>query len=169
MDSYTAMALEESPLLRFRSKDQGIVCALEPLEAGDWEEKMRLIDAHADELRGMRSLLDLETYRRLEAKGRLVIITARRQETGALIGYSSHLWYDDLHFRLRIADDDAWYVSPMYRGLGIGRALREKAHEELRKVGVKYVLTRLKVSHPHDEVIAQLGYQPYEMIYRKEL
>ena len=76
MDMHSAEALEALA-----------VCRREGLEEGDWAEKQRLVDMHAQELRGMASKLQLETYRRLEAKGRLLCVSARRQDTGELIGY----------------------------------------------------------------------------------
>jgi GNAT superfamily N-acetyltransferase len=126
----------------------------------------------------MESELDLNVYRRLEAKGRLVIVTARMQKTEygplpqrdqELVGYSSHIFYDDLHFSQRTADDDAWFVVRECRRCGIGRKLREKAHEILRELGVRFVLARTKVDAPHDKVLAELGYRHWENIYRKEL
>lgn len=179
MDIHSALAeARERDRWAHQTIRDSVVCAREPLESGDWDEKLKLINMHAKELRGIDSELDLSTYRRLEAKGRLVIVTARLQKTDygplpqrdlELVGYSSHVWYEDLHFSLRTADDDAWFVLHEFRRCGIGRKLRETAHEELRKLGVRFVLARLKTSHPHDTVLPALGYQPYEVIYRKEL
>jgi GNAT superfamily N-acetyltransferase len=185
MDPMTAAALEKE-IERAREIDKwaheilrdSVVCARESLESGDWEEKLNLFNEHARELRRMESALALDVYRRLEAKGRLVLVTARLQKTEygplpqrdqELVGYSSHIWFDDLHFSLRTADDDAWFVARPFRRCGIGRKLREKAHEVLRELGVKFVLCRLKVSAPHDEVLDQLGYTPWENTFRKEL
>jgi GNAT superfamily N-acetyltransferase len=165
MDFHTAVAMERG----WAATADDIVCAREPLEAGDWQEKLKLIDLHAQELRGMASELQMETYRRLEKKDRLVIICARRRDSGELVGYSSHVWYEDLHFSLLTADDDAWFVLPGYRRLGIGRMLRETAHEELRRLGIRFVQARLKADGPHDELVAELGYRLWEYTYRKEL
>lgn len=146
-----------------------LVYAREPLESGDWKEKLRLFDMHAEELRGRKTDLNLDIYRKLEANGFLVFLTARDFDSGKLIGYSSHIWHHELHYSMPVAQDDAWFVLPQFRCLGIGQKLMEAAHTELARLGVKIVLTRVKVSAPHDAVLAQLGYRPYEVNWRKDL
>ena len=70
---------------------------------------------------------------------------------------------------MRIAEDEAWFVFPQYRRRGIGRRLREIALQELKKAGVKIALARTKVDAPHDDLMPQLGYRRYEIVYRKDL
>lgn len=146
-----------------------IVYGRERLEAGDWKEKLRLFNMHAQELRGMDVNLALETYRKLERNGFLVFIAARRQDTGELVGYSSHVWHNELHYNLPVAQDDAWFVRSDYRCMGIGRGLMEAAHKELASLGVRISLTRVKVAAPHDTLLSDLGYRPYEVNWRKDL
>jgi len=168
MDFHSAAALAgKSPAITA----DDIVYAREPIDPDhpEWQRHLELINRHARELRGMDASLDLATYKNLQDKHRLVIVSARRRDTGELVGYSSHLWYDDLHFQIRLATDDAWYVLPNYRRLGIGRRLREKALEELAAIGVKIALARTKTDAPHDRVMIALGYRPYEIVHRKDL
>src|SRR5215813_15600560 len=108
-------------------------------------------------MQAMHAGLGQRSYKKIHNNSRIVIVSARRRDTGELVGYSSHLWYDDLHFQIRLATDDAWYVLPNYRRIGIGRRLREKALEELAAIGVKIALARTKVAAPHDRVMAELG------------
>lgn len=136
--------------------------------APDWQRQRQLMDAHAMELRGMMASPDIAQYLRLQDEGRLVIITARDRED-VMQGYSSHFWHRDLHYQIRVAQDDAWYVVPELRKQGVGRRLRELALEELRKDGVKYAYGRLKTAHPHDDSMAGLGYVPFETVFLKEL
>ncbi|PWT75077.1 MAG: hypothetical protein C5B60_05850 [Chloroflexi bacterium] len=147
----------------------GFVYAREPLDSGSWDEKMRLIEMHAQELRGINANLDIATYRKLETKGLMIGISARRADTGELVGYCSAIWHPDLHYQMPVADDDSWYVLPEYRCYGIGKRLREKALEELRTAGVKMALARVKLSAPHDTVLSELGFVPYETVWRKDL
>jgi GNAT superfamily N-acetyltransferase len=140
--------------------------------ASEWRIILAMLNAHARELRGMETRLNIGTYGILQTEGRLLIIGARRKDNGAPVGYSIHIWYDDLHFGLRLALDDAWFVFPQYRNRGIGRRLREIALEELRKVGVNIALARIKIDHNkqfHNQPLEQLGYRPYEIVYRKDL
>lgn len=137
-------------------------------DASDWAAQKKLFDAHAMELRGFPSDLDIERYLQMQREGRLVYITARDGDD-IIRGYSSHFWHRDLHFKVRVAQDDAWYVRPEDRKVGIGRQLREVALAVLKEAGVKYAYGRLKAAHPHDESMKDLGYIPWETVFLKEL
>lgn len=137
-------------------------------DAPDWQRQKSLFDAHAMELRGFMSDLDLPRYLQIQSEGRIVYVVVRDKER-VVQGYSMHIWHRDLHFNVRVAQDDAFYVVPELRRLGIGRNLRNIALDELRKAGVKYAYGRFKAAHPHDETMAELGYVPYETVYIKEL
>jgi GNAT superfamily N-acetyltransferase len=138
-------------------------------DAPDWARQKQLFEDHGRELRGFPADLDISRYLAMQREGRLVYITARGVGDGLLWGYSSHFWHRDLHFPVRVAQDDAWYVMPEVRNLGIGRRLREAALDELRKAGVKYAYGRLKAAHPHDESMTGLSYVPWETVWIKEL
>jgi len=139
-------------------------------EAPDWNRQMELCDAHAMELRGMKADLFIDQYNRIQREGRLVLIMARdMSRNDLLIGYSSHFWYRHLHFNMRIANDDAWYVVPEYRNRGIGRALREMALVYLKAAGCVGAYGRTKTEFPHDESMTDLGYDPFEMVWLKDL
>ncbi len=137
-------------------------------DAPDWERQKSLFDAHGLELRGFKSDLDIQRYLQMQREGRLVYVTAR-DGNGIIQGYSSHFWHRDLHFLVRVAQDDAWYVAPEFRRLGIGRQLRLFALAELKVAGVKYAYGRLKTAHPHDESMTDLGYVPFETVWIKEI
>jgi len=139
------------------------------LSGPEWRQYLPMLDQHARELRGRETNLNIAKYKELMDQGKLVIIGARRRDNGAPVGYSIHLWYDELHYGLRVAEDEAWFVWPQYRRRGIGRRLRETALAELKKLGVQIALARTKIGAPHDDLMPQLGYQPYETVYRKDL
>lgn len=126
-----------------------------------------LNDAHGMELRNMPADLNITVYMNLQKEGRLILITAKDGDN--YIGYSSHFWHRHLHFNLRIGQDDAWYVIPEYRNQGIGRKLRELAIEEMKKDNVDFAYGRLKVAHPHDSSMEDLGYSPWEQVFIKDL
>lgn len=162
MDMLTAMALRA---------DDEIAYGREKMDPAspEWRVILAMLNAHAKELRGMETRLNIASYQKLQDEGKLVIIGARRKDNGAPVGYAIHIWYDDLHFGLRLALDDAWFVFPQYRRRGIGKRLREVALNELRKIGCNIALARTKVTQDHPEVLAELGYRPYEIVYRKDL
>ena len=137
-------------------------------DAADWKRQVELFDAHGMELRGIKSDLDVQRYLQIQREGRLIYVTAR-DVSGVLQGYSSHFWHRHMHFNVRVAQDDAWYVIPGLRRLGVGRKLREFALRELELAGVKYVYGRLKTAHPHDESMTGLGYVPWETTWIKQL
>lgn len=137
-------------------------------DAPDWGRQNELFEAHGVELRGFKAKLDIPRYLQIQKDGRLIYITAR-DASGTIQGYSSHFWHRDLHFPVLVAQDDAWYVVPELRKQGIGKCLREHALEELKKAGVRYAYGRLKTAHPHDESMTELGYQPWETVYIREL
>jgi len=134
----------------------------------DWWRWMELWDAHAMELRSLKTRLHVDQYLRIQQDGRLVLMSLR-DEDNILQGYSSHFWHQDLHFSLRVAQDDAWYVVPSLRNKGFGTMLRRAALDELRAEGVEIAYGRLKAAHPHDESMAELGYAPWETVFIKDL
>lgn len=148
---------------------EDIVFAREKFDTGSatWARDKELLDQHGLELRGKTTVPDLEVYKRLNAQGKLVIVTARVDNLA--IGYCVHMVSKDIHFGELIAMDDVTFVAPGLRRLGIGRRLREKAIEELKAMGVKVVLARFKVAHPHDEHMKKMGFVPYETVYVKEI
>jgi GNAT superfamily N-acetyltransferase len=164
MDFLTALALRPGEI-----SNDDIAYGRETIDLDQLAPYLPMLDQHARELRGMATRINLEQYKKLQQEGRLLVIGARRKDNGAPVGYSINIWYDDLHFGLRLGLDDAWFVFPQYRRRGIGRRLREVALDELRKIGVKIALARTKYDQQHDHVMAQLGYRPYEIVYRKDL
>jgi len=163
MDFMTAMAIANDV-----TKDD-IVYGREEIDLDQIAPYLAMLDQHALELRGRTTRLNIARYKELQAQGKLIIIGARRRDNGAPVGYSIHLWYDELHYGLRVAEDEAWFVFPQYRRRGIGRRLREVALAELKKCGVQIALARTKIGAPHDDLMPQLGYSPYEVVYRKDL
>jgi GNAT superfamily N-acetyltransferase len=164
MDFLSAMALRAGD---FTADD--CTYGVEDIDLEQLKPYLPMLNMHAQELRGIETRIDIGRYKQLQEKGRLLIVGARRKDNGAPVGYAIHIWDDERHFGLRIADDDAWFVFPQYRRRGIGRRLRETALAELKKIGCRIALARTKVDHPHDEVMRQLGYRPYEILYRKDL
>jgi GNAT superfamily N-acetyltransferase len=165
MDFLSAMAIRNDVTADDIAYGREMIDLTQP----EWKQYLPMLNMHARELRGRDTNLNVAKYIELIKQGKLVIIVARRKDNGQAVGYSIHVWYDELHYGLRVAEDEAWFVFPQFRRLGIGRRLREIALEELRKLGVQIALARTKVGAPHDDLMPQLGYHRYEIVYRKDL
>jgi GNAT superfamily N-acetyltransferase len=142
----------------------------EPLDPGcyDWGRWIELFNAHAQELRGRDTSLDLPRYMQIQKEGRLCLTTLRNDE-GELQGYASHFWHRHLHFNDRIAQDDAFYIAPAYRRHGNGLLMLEAQIEALRQDKVNYAMARRKVDHPHDAALKEIGFVPWELVHIKKL
>lgn len=140
-----------------------------PGDTSDWKRHLELFDYHGIELRDMTAVPDIETYMKLHAAGRLVLITARLKESGDLVGYSIYIVIREIHFQQVIAMDDVIFVLPHFRKIGIGTRLRQAALEECRKAGCKLLLARFKVNHMHEQTMQRLGFRPFEVTYCKDI
>jgi GNAT superfamily N-acetyltransferase len=165
MDFLSAMAIRD----HLTADDCVYAAETFDLDRPEWKQYLPMLNHHARELRGRDTNLNVEAYKKLIQQGRLIIMVARRGDNGMAVGYSIHLWHDDLHYGNRVAEDEAWFVWPQYRRRGIGKRLREAALAELKRLGVKIALARTKVNAPHDDLMPQLGYHPFEVVYRKDL
>jgi GNAT superfamily N-acetyltransferase len=116
-----------------------------------------LLEAHAMEVRGKRFRLDYARYTQMELEGRLVWIVARAK--GDPVGYACSWWYRDLHFDERCAADDLWYVCPEYRRRGIGRRLKEAAHEILENCGVVRIGDNIRHGGVSLSLMGELGFE----------
>lgn len=85
---------------------------------------------------------------------------------GALFGY---LAPDHLNGAL-VAEEAWWFVSPAYRGAGVGRALVELYERVARERGARRIsLGALGHLAPVDKLLTDLGYRPFETHYFKFL
>lgn len=141
------------------------------LYAPDFARWMELFQAHADELRkfGVLQLnIDSERYLDLQRENRLFLFGARVD--GVLQGYSSYFTHRHLHYRhVWVGQDDAQFVVPELRRLGIGRQLRELNMAAMKEAGVKFVTARDKYEHEHDESLSEMGFVLWERCHAKVL
>lgn len=138
-------------------------------EMWDWNIRvLKMINAHLREVRPEREPnIALDRYEAMQKEGRLIWIVAR-SEGNVVIGFSSHWWYRDLHFDLRVGHDDLWHVENHCRRLGIGRELKQMGLAELQKAGAVYTSDHLRYAVSND-LMTELGYQRYGTIWRKPL
>lgn len=134
----------------------------------DWDVCLRMIHDHLFEVTGRVADIQIDRYMAMQEEERLVWIVARLADN-ALIGFSSHWLYRDVHFGIRVGHDDLWHVERAWRGLGIGRALKEAGLEELRKAGAAYTSDNLRAAFSRGDLMESLGYHRYAINWRKPL
>lgn len=131
-----------------------------------WRRFRELWDLHGCEVRGEPLALDHHRYQDIERDGRLIWVVAREQ--GLPIAYSGHFWYKSLHFDERLGHDDLWFVAPAYRGLGIGRKVKEMGHAALKKAGCVATEDLIRANYDHPHLMADLGFKAWGTRWRKE-
>jgi len=109
---------------------------------------------------------DYARYEDMEAKGILHIITAR--EAGSLVGYHIALVSPHLHYRNDLmCFTDIYFIHPDHRkglaALGLFRAIES----EMRKLGVKKLITGCKDHHNLAPIFTRLGWTLTDHIYGK--
>jgi GNAT superfamily N-acetyltransferase len=141
-------------------------------EAADWPRWLELFQAHADELRKFDALkldIDVDWYHDMQRQHRLFLFGARDAD-GVLQGYSSYYTHRHPHYRrLWCAQDDAIYVVPERRRLGIGMKLRQLNLYALKEAGIKFVTARDKYAHELDESLDAMGFKLWERCWAREL
>lgn len=131
-----------------------------------------LLSAHYEEIAWRKDVIkldpDFDKYRKLELLGSLCIYTAR--EDGALIGYAIFILSLNLHYRIKQASNDIFYVEPTKRGALVGkRLLREYSESELAAQGVKVINLHIKRSHDWTKLAERWGYEHTEANCQKWL
>ena len=156
------------------AEDVRVTFAVEPFKGEDWEDFLRMQEAHFREVAlGHRPLMtrvnpDFDRYLLMEKNGRLHVVKARSWNK-SLVGYSIHMVYNHLHYKhLLVAEDDVFYVAPTVRGRGVARYMRAYACNTLKERGVQIVAARVKPHIPMTH-LEKLGYQPLEIVYSKVL
>ena len=105
-------------------------------------------------------------YYALEAIGAIHMITAR--DRGELVGYhltivTPHLHSEDVLHGLV----DYLYLLPEYRQGRNGINLIKFAEQDMISLGVKKIVTGVKLHHDHGIILKRMGYEPSDMIYTK--
>lgn len=104
---------------------------------------------------------------KLNEDGALYLTTLR--DAGVLVGYSADMLISSLHYKGRIvAFNDAIYMKPDYRHIGITKLLIESSEEFLRSVSDIYFRTiNTKVHSKASTLMQSLGYKDHEVSWLK--
>lgn len=136
------------------------------------DEILPLLDAHWREIALDQDTVKLDpdwaTYDVLDQIGALLIVTARHE--GTLVGYAVYLISQNIHYKnLRGAENDLYWLDPVYRKGRAGIELFRAAEFLLAGEGVQKVTHKVKLDHDVGRVFERLGYKPIERIYIKTL
>ena len=112
---------------------------------------------------------DLGRYEGLSKADALRIFTVR--VAGKLCGYGVFIVSLNLHYSTsRQSAQDILYVSPEYRGAGLGRKLLAYCDVMLAREGVQMNAHHVKAAHPKlGEILSAMGYEPMETVWVKRL
>jgi hypothetical protein len=146
-------------------KAESVIADIEPLLLKHWEE----VALHREQV---PLAPDLERYRRADAAGSLVVVSAR--DHGMLIGYSVFLLYNHLHYELLVATNDVLFLDREYRsGTTTGLRLIAESEAALERAriarGARQLKTTWHIKPKNDwsPILLRKGYEQEEIILGK--
>lgn len=112
--------------------------------------------------------INKDAYIEIDRNDGLLLITAR--DNGELIGYILNFISNSLHNADSLTStNDAIYVKPGYRGMGIFKQLFERMEDELKISGVEYVVMTIKKQFDIGLYLEEKGFNEIEHNYEKYL
>lgn len=108
---------------------------------------------------------NLEEYRNLEKRKRLIVYTVR--DEGKLVGYALAVLARPLHYNYLASMFDMYYVLPEYRKGTVGIDLLKGIEQELKKAGVKEMYGGTKTHKDLSILFEHLGWSSAEIRYIK--
>ena len=109
-----------------------------------------------------------DKYAAMCLSGNLHVVTVRSD--GVLVGY--HVAYVDghMHYKSTIhACVDIYFIAPEFRNGRVGLKMFEFVEEDLRRLGVKKIITATKIHLNHSRLFEHLGYTNTEITFTKLL
>jgi GNAT superfamily N-acetyltransferase len=145
--------------------------AIEPFRQV-YDEMKALLVPHYEEVAKDKHLfrlaVDESFYDAIQARGNLVIVTARHE--GRLAGYFVWFTAQHPHYKnVRVAEEDVHFMLPEYRRGMAGYMLIKRAVELVGTVGVKHWKAREKIGHEHPALWKRLGFKPTDVVYAKSV
>lgn len=131
-----------------------------------------LLELHYEEIASFKEAIPLDPdysrYQDLDAAGRLLIITARRD--GVLVGYSIFFMLNHLHYNSTlVALNDIVFLHPDERSGGAGVRLFKESERVVRERGARMVSWHIKPINDFSALLERLGYVRHEIIMAKLL
>ena len=141
------------------------------LIANCFEDIDRLAVAHHAEVNVFDDVplnINWQRYLQCEKSGNYLLVVVR--DDGKIVGWLGFFIYEHMrHIGYKIAKEDWYYISPEYRGKGIGKELFRFAEWSLKSLGVRRVMVSCKVAHDHTRLLNALGYDNHEKNFTKVL
>lgn len=111
----------------------------------------------------------VDWMRLMHSFGLLIVAEADGRIVGAVGGYSAPLVWNPAY---KVGAEIMWYVSPEYRGTGVGRDMFERIEQRAKEVGCNFwTMVALEELEPNKvgAMYEQAGYRKAEHSYTKEL
>lgn len=142
-----------------REKLRDILGEMQPLFEGHWKEL-----AHFQQK--IRLDPDVSRYIASELDGKLHLLTARAD--GKLVGYYLSMLDRHPHYKNDLmCVSDMFYIEPEYRLGSVGIEMFDALEREMRRLGVKVMMTVLKPSNDISPMLERLGWFEAGYIYSK--
>ena len=140
--------------------------AIEPYRQAR-DDAMELMQAHVIEVaRGLHPIaIDHKQFEWMDDNGMLQVATAR--DEGKLCGYHVTMIRPHLHRNVLAGFVDTLYMAPEHRGRTSMRLL-QFAEDMLKRRGVKWISTGVRMNKDFGRLLEHLGYTEAERLYRKE-
>lgn len=137
------------------------------------DEIQPLIAAHYREIAHYQDIPldpDYDVYYKIADAGQLRVFTARKQKSGALVGYCLYFVRSNPHYKTSIqAVQDILFLTPELRGLTLGPALIAYTEARLKEEGVQVAMQHVKAAHNFGKMLERNGWELVDLIYTKRL
>lgn len=111
-----------------------------------------------------------DRYKASEAAAQFVMFTARVGQQ--LVGYLQYYVFDDMHTDMKVAREDAFFITAEFRGQRLAPGMLTYAEDALKQLGCKKVgmTSKEPVGGPDiGPFLEKCGYEPVAMFYMKDL
>ena len=136
-------------------------------QARDDAMELMLPEMHAAEVShgAIPITIDHKQFEWMDDNGLLQVCTARAD--GKLIGYHVTIVRPHMHRAVLAGFVDTLYLAPEHRGITSMKFL-QFAEDMLRRRGVKWISTGVRLTKDFSRLLEHLGYTEAERLYRKE-
>ncbi len=108
---------------------------------------------------------DVETYKFLESRGQLQILTVRKD--GKMIGYQLTIIKPHLHYSTLCGFEDSYFLSKSERKGMAGVRLITQAIKHMEKRGVEKIFFMTKAFLDRGRIFEYLGFTKCDIVYSK--